>query len=72
VDGLWEKLSEGGHTSRCGWLQDRYGLSWQIVPVVLELMGSKDPEKSRRVMDALLKMDKIDINALQAAAASSA
>src|ERR1700674_1394447 len=62
VDGFWEKLSEGGEKSRCGWLKDKYGLSWQIVPTVLgELMQDKDPEKSKRVMEAMLQMDKIDM-----------
>src|ERR1700688_2935814 len=68
VDGLWEKLSEGGKTDRCGWLRDKFGVSWQIVPSVLrELMGDKDPEKSKRVMKAMLQMDKIDIQGLQQA-----
>jgi predicted 3-demethylubiquinone-9 3-methyltransferase (glyoxalase superfamily) len=68
VDILWEKLSEGGEKGRCGWLKDRYGLSWQIVPTALgELMNDKDPEKAKRVMDAMLKMDKIDINLLKQA-----
>lgn len=69
VDELWEKLSEGGEKSRCGWLKDKYGLSWQIIPTALgELMGDKDPEKANRVMQAILQMDKIDINALKQAA----
>ena len=68
IDHFWEKLSEGGQKSRCGWLKDKYGLSWQIVPVVLgQLMSSKDPEKSKRVMQALMKMDKLDIQGLQQA-----
>ena len=68
VDELWEKLSEGGEKSRCGWLKDKYGLSWQIIPAALrELMGDKDPEKSKRVMQAMLKMSKIDIGALKRA-----
>ena len=68
VDDLWEKLSRGGRTDQCGWLQDRYGLSWQIVPTVLpELLGDKDPEKSQRVMKAMLQMTKIDINRLKEA-----
>jgi predicted 3-demethylubiquinone-9 3-methyltransferase (glyoxalase superfamily) len=68
VDALWDKLSEGGEKSRCGWLKDKYGLSWQIVPSALgELLGDKDPEKSKRVMEALLKMDKIDIKTLKKA-----
>ena len=68
VDEFWEKLSEGGEKSRCGWLKDKYGLSWQIVPTVLgELMQDKDPEKSKRVMKAMLQMDKIDIKTLKQA-----
>ena len=68
VDELWEKLSEGGQKSRCGWLKDKYGLSWQIVPSVLsELLGDKDPDKSRRVVQAMLQMDKIDIKTLKQA-----
>jgi len=68
VDELWEKLSEGGEKSRCGWLKDRFGLSWQIVPTVLgELLGDQDPVKAKRVMDAMLKMDKIDIQGLKQA-----
>jgi predicted 3-demethylubiquinone-9 3-methyltransferase (glyoxalase superfamily) len=69
IDDLWEKLtSGGGEPSQCGWLKDRYGLSWQIVPPVLfELMGDPDPDKSSRVMQALFTMGKIDIAALQAA-----
>ena len=61
VDELWEKLSEGGEKGRCGWLKDKYGLSWQIVPTVLgEMIQDKDAEKSERVTGAMLKMDKID------------
>ncbi|HMV46671.1 MAG TPA: VOC family protein [Blastocatellia bacterium] len=68
VDELWEKLSAGGEQSRCGWLKDKYGLSWQIIPTVLgELMGDKDPAKAGRVMQAMLQMSKIDIQALQQA-----
>jgi predicted 3-demethylubiquinone-9 3-methyltransferase (glyoxalase superfamily) len=68
VDHYWSKLSEGGRTDRCGWLQDRYGLSWQIVPSALpKLLGDKDRAKSKRVMEAMLKMDKLDIGVLQAA-----
>jgi predicted 3-demethylubiquinone-9 3-methyltransferase (glyoxalase superfamily) len=68
VDKFWEKLSEGGEKSRCGWLKDKYGLSWQIVPTVLtEMMQDKDSEKSQRVMNALLQMDKIDIQRLKQA-----
>jgi len=68
VDELWERLSEGGEKQRCGWFKDRYVLSWQIIPSVLgQLLHDKDPEKSKRVMKAMLQMDKIDIKALNAA-----
>jgi predicted 3-demethylubiquinone-9 3-methyltransferase (glyoxalase superfamily) len=68
VDELWEKLSEGGKKERCGWLKDKYGLSWQIIPSALgKLMGDKDAEKAKRVMQAMLQMDKIDIARLQQA-----
>lgn len=68
VDEFWQKLSEGGQKSQCGWLKDKYGVSWQIVPTALgKLMSSGDPEKSRRVMQAMLQMDKIDIHRLQEA-----
>jgi len=68
VDELWEKLSEGGKKERCGWLKDKYGLSWQIIPSVLgTLLGDKDAEKSKRVMQAMLQMSKIEIGALQQA-----
>lgn len=68
VDDLWEKLSEGGAKSRCGWLKDKYGLSWQVVPSILgELMRDEDPEKSKRVMQAMLQMDKLDIEGLKRA-----
>ena len=68
VDRFWEKLSEGGEKSRCGWLKDRFGLSWQVVPTVLsELLQDKDPEKAKRVMQAMLQMDKIDIARLKQA-----
>jgi len=68
VDELWEKLSEGGEKQRCGWLKDKFGLSWQIVPTTLGLMlRDKDAEKSRRVMKAMLQMDKIDIKGLREA-----
>ena len=66
VDELWEKLTEGGEESQCGWLKDKFGLSWQIIPTVLgELLGDKDPEKAGRVMNAMLQMQKIDIKTLQ-------
>jgi predicted 3-demethylubiquinone-9 3-methyltransferase (glyoxalase superfamily) len=65
VDMYWEKLSAGGEEGQCGWLKDKFGLSWQIVPSALgKLLGDPDPEKSRRVMEAMLKMKKIDIAGL--------
>ena len=68
VDEFWEKLSEGGSKGQCGWLKDKYGLSWQIVPTVLgELMSDPDPEKSKRVMTAMLQMKKLDISGLKRA-----
>ena len=68
ADELWEKLCEGGKKDRCGWLKDKYGLSWQIIPSALgRMLGDKDPEKSKRVMEAMLQMDKIDIKGLQEA-----
>jgi predicted 3-demethylubiquinone-9 3-methyltransferase (glyoxalase superfamily) len=68
VDELWEKLSAGGEKGRCGWLKDKYSLSWQIIPSVLgKLMQDKDAEKAKRVMQAMMQMDKIDINRLQQA-----
>lgn len=69
VDELWEKLSEGGEKGRCGWLKDTYGLSWQITPTVLgEMLNDQDAGKSNRVMQAMLRMDKIDIGKLKQAA----
>lgn len=66
IDELWEKLSEGGEKQRCGWLKDKFGVSWQVVPPVLgEMLQDKDPERSKRVMQAMLKMDKIDIKTLK-------
>ncbi len=66
VDELWESLSDGGEKQRCGWLKDRFGVSWQIIPTVLmDLMGDKDPVKSKNVMQAMLQMDKIDIDRLK-------
>ena len=68
VDDLWRKLSDGGEESQCGWLKDRYGLSWQIIPNALEeLLGDPDPEKAGRVMQAMLQMGKIDIEKLKEA-----
>ncbi|MHB9038230.1 MAG: VOC family protein [Armatimonadota bacterium] len=68
VDTLWEKLSEGGQEVECGWLTDKYGVSWNIVPIVLfEMLNDPYPEKSQRVMKAMMQMVKLDINALQQA-----
>jgi len=68
VDELWSKLSAGGEESQCGWLKDKYGLSWQIIPTALfELMQDRDPGKSKRVMEAMLQMKKIDIGLLEKA-----
>lgn len=68
VDYFWERLSEGGEPGPCGWLKDKFGLSWQIIPTALpQLMGSPDPQKAQRVMEAMLKMSKIEIDVLQAA-----
>ena len=68
VDELWEELSAGGKIDRCGWLRDRYGLSWQIIPAGLgEMLGDSDPARAQRVMQAMLKMDKIDIAELKKA-----
>ncbi len=68
VDYYWDALSAGGETSQCGWLKDKYGLSWQVVPKILgELMGDKDRVKADRVMQAMLKMTKLDVAGLQAA-----
>ena len=68
VDELWEKLSEGGEKGQCGWLKDKFGLSWQIVPTILmELLQDKDPERSKRVTEAMLQMTKLDIKTLQQA-----
>jgi len=68
VDELWNKLSAGGHKDRCGWLQDKYGLSWQIIPTVLgKMLQDKNPRKAQNVMKAMLQMDKIDIAKLKQA-----
>lgn len=71
VDELWEKLTAGGgEPGNCGWLKDRWGLSWQIIPTALpRLLGDRDPARARRAMEAMLKMHKIDIGALERAAA---
>src|SRR5436853_3398396 len=68
VDELWEKLSEGGSKDRCGWLKDKFGLSWQVIPSALgEMLQDKDAEKAKRVMKAMLQMDKIDMEGLKQA-----
>jgi len=68
VDELWEKLTAGGEESQCGWLKDKYGLSWQIIPkILIEMLGDRDPEKAKRVNQAMLQMRKIDIKTLQRA-----
>ena len=68
VDRLWGRLSEGGEKQMCGWLKDRFGVSWQIIPTALmELMSDPDPQKSRRATEAMLKMTKIDIKTLKEA-----
>ena len=68
VDELWEKLSEGGRKDRCGWLQDKYGLSWQIIPTILgKLLNDPDSAKSSRAMKAMLQMSKIEIEELKRA-----
>jgi predicted 3-demethylubiquinone-9 3-methyltransferase (glyoxalase superfamily) len=69
IDYYWEKLSQGGQQGPCGWLKDRYGLSWQVVPAGMdELFADPDPERARRAMEAMLKMGKIDMAALERAA----
>jgi len=68
VDKYWEKLSEGGRKDQCGWLKDKYGLSWQIVPIqLLQMIKDKDPQKAERAMKAMMKMQKLDIKTLQQA-----
>ena len=68
VDELWQKLADGGEEQMCGWLKDKYGLSWQIIPTALtELMSDPDPEKAGRVMQAMLQMQKIDVAELRRA-----
>jgi predicted 3-demethylubiquinone-9 3-methyltransferase (glyoxalase superfamily) len=72
VDNLWDKLSEGGEIQQCGWLKDKFGIAWQIIPsALMELMSDPDPEKSQRVMEAMLQMKKIDIPTLQKAHAGA-
>jgi predicted 3-demethylubiquinone-9 3-methyltransferase (glyoxalase superfamily) len=69
VDHYWSKLSRGGEESMCGWLKDKYGLSWQVTPrILIELVSGRDKKKAKRVMEAMFKMKKIDIAALKAAA----
>jgi len=71
VDHFWDKLSEGGKIQQCGWLSDKYGFTWQVVPIVLpELLQSPDPATATRVMQAMLKMKKLDIAVLEQAAAA--
>jgi predicted 3-demethylubiquinone-9 3-methyltransferase (glyoxalase superfamily) len=73
VDYYWSKLTDGGQEIQCGWLKDRYGLSWQVCPVgMLELLNDPDPERSQRAMRAMLGMTKLDLAALQAAADGTA
>lgn len=68
VDDLWRKLGEGGQPQQCGWLKDRFGLSWQIIPTALgRMLGDPDPARSKRVMEAMLQMEKIDIARLEQA-----
>ena len=68
VDEFWEKLSAGGEKSMCGWVKDKYGVSWQVIPTALmKMLNDPDPEKSKRVMNAMLKMNKIIIKDLEKA-----
>lgn len=68
VDELWEKLSKGGKKGRCGWIEDKFGVTWQIIPSALgEMMNDKDPKKAARVRNAMLKMGKIEIRTLRQA-----
>ena len=70
IDYYWEQLSAGGKESQCGWLKDKYGLSWQIIPANMgKLMSNKDPEKAARTMQAMMQMSKLDIAALEQAQA---
>ena len=73
IDGLWDRLSRGGKKIRCGWLTDKFGVSWQVTPAILaDLMTDPDPEKSKRVMNAILRMRKLDIEGLKRAHAGRA
>ena len=68
VDTFWEKLSEGGEEGQCGWLKDKYGLSWQVVPdTLIQMLKDKDPKKAKRVVEAMLQMKKIEIDTLKQA-----
>lgn len=68
IDSYWNQLTAGGREDQCGWLTDKFGVSWQVVPPILgQLLGDKDPEKAKRVMEAMFKMRKLDIATLQAA-----
>ena len=68
IDTLWEKLSAGGKKERCGWLKDKFGMSWQIIPPILgEMLQDKDPQRAQRVVQAMMQMDKIDIKKLKQA-----
>ena len=68
VDYFWRRLSEGGKTDRCGWLKDKFGLSWQVVPTILgELLQDKNAKKAKSVMEAMLQMDKMEIDKLKQA-----
>ncbi len=68
VDELWEELSFGGEEDGCGWLRDKYGVSWQVVPTLLgEMLSDPDPQRSQRVMQAMLQMKKLDVKTLQQA-----
>ncbi|GAA4104293.1 VOC family protein [Mucilaginibacter panaciglaebae] len=68
IDYYWERLAEGGQKSRCGWLKDKFGLSWQVVPYnLLQLLHNNDPQKASNVMQAMMKMDKMDMSALEEA-----
>jgi predicted 3-demethylubiquinone-9 3-methyltransferase (glyoxalase superfamily) len=69
VDYYWSKLIEGGQPSKCGWLKDKFGVSWQVVPTgISEVLGDKDPDRARRAMEAMLKMSKLDLEAMKRAA----
>jgi predicted 3-demethylubiquinone-9 3-methyltransferase (glyoxalase superfamily) len=72
IDRLWDRLSEGGEPLRCGWITDKFGLTWQIIPInLVEMLGDRDPQKAGAVMAAMLQMVKLDIGILEAAYASA-